>query len=128
MTTAPRLLAALSGGALGLVAAIGPGTARAQPPGLELIKGGGTPAAINGLPSSQRLSCPLLVKPSDAELQPLSIHPSQVAAKNQLGCLSASDAIYAADGCPSKLCGPGKGVIPLPPGSGRPAPPQLPQP
>jgi hypothetical protein len=94
--------------------------------GLNLIKGGSTPAAINGIKTFGN-SCPLLVKPEDAALQPLPIAPAQVAAKNQLGCLSAADAIYGADGCPSKLCGAGKGVIPLP-ADVSPNRPQLPEP
>jgi hypothetical protein len=60
-------------------------------------------------------------------LQPLRIPAAQVDAKNKLGCLSSADAIYGPDGCPSKLCGAGKGVIPLPAGV-TPATPQLPQP
>ena len=92
------------------------GVVRAQDstPGLELIKGGSTPAAIDGMQILNSRACPLLVKPSDSDLQPLWSHPSQVQAKNRLGCLSGADAIYGADGCPSKLCGTGKGVIPLP--------------
>lgn len=128
MTTARRLLAALSAGGLGLLAVGLPGRALAESADLQLIKGGGTPAAIQGIPSRQRLSCPLLVKPGDAELQPLSIAPDQVQAKNRLGCLSSSDAIYGPDGCPKQLCGAGRGVIPLPKGSPTPAAPQLPLP
>jgi hypothetical protein len=94
----------------------GPSLAQQRTPGLELIKGGSTPAAIHGLQILNSRACPLLVKPSDAELQPLWIPPSQVKAKNSLGCLSGSDAIYGPDGCPTKLCPPGTGVIPLPAG------------
>ena len=107
MTTTRRLLAALS--VLGLALS----SARAENKDLQLIKGGATPAAIHGMPSTQRLSCPLLVKPTEAALQPLSIDPAQVDAKNRLGCLSNNDAIYGADGCPQKLCGASRGVIPL---------------
>ena len=92
------------------------GMARAQSssPGLELIKGGATPAAIYGQQILNSRSCPLVVKPGDEDLQPLWIQPSQVKAKNRMGCLSGSDAIYGPDGCPTKLCGANQGVIPLP--------------
>jgi hypothetical protein len=59
-------------------------------------------------------SCPLVVAPSNSQLQPRRIPPSQVAGKNAGGCLSPSDAIYGPDGCPLKLCGANAGVIPLP--------------
>lgn len=107
----------LTAGATCLLACCGwLGAARAQStsPGLELIKGGSTPAAINGVQILNSRACPLLVPQRDAELQPLWIPPSQVQAKNRLGCLSAADALYGPDGCPSKLCGSGTGVIPLP--------------
>jgi len=94
--------------------------------GLNLIKGGGTPAAIDGIKTLTN-ACPLLVKPEDAALQPLPIDPAQVAGKNALGCLSAADAVYGPDGCPSKLCGAGRGVIPLP-ADVSPSSPQLPEP
>jgi hypothetical protein len=101
---------------------------RAQ--GERAIIGGPTPAAINGRSTRPASSCPLIVGPSNAALQPLRIAPSDVARKNRMGCLSAYDAIYAADGCPLKLCGQGKGIIPLPAGTGQGAPgsPQLPPP
>ena len=84
-------------------------------------------SASNTRPAS---SCPLIVDTSNAALQPLRIAPGDVARKNRRGCLSAYDAIYAADGCPLKLCGQGKGIIPLPASSGQgtPGSPQLPPP
>lgn len=92
-----------------------PPVVRAQTaPGLDLIKGGGTPAAIRGVQDLEGRGCPLLVSPVNAGLQPLWIPPAKVAAKNQLGCLSAADAHYGADGCPTRLCGKGSGEIPLP--------------
>jgi hypothetical protein len=128
MTTARRhrVLCSLAG--MGLAAAqAGFTAARAQQAaGLDMIKGGSTPKAINGVQILER-TCPLLVSPADAALQPLRIDPSQVAAKNALGCLSSADAIYGADGCPTKLCGAGRGVIPLPAGIS-PATPPLPAP
>ena len=120
----------LTAGATCLLACSGwLGAARAQDatPGLELIKGGSTPAAIHGLQILNSRSCPLLVKPSDADIQPLWIPPSQVKAKNELGCLSGADAIYGPNGCPTKLCGASKGVIPLP-ADIAPAATQLPEP
>ena len=126
MTTVRRLLATLSCAAVAMATSMGPRLVRAENADLQLIKGGGTPAAIQGIPSRQRLSCPLLVQPKDAALQPLSLDPGQVEAKNRLGCLSSNDAVYGADGCPQKLCGSGSGVIPLPKGVNTPATPQLP--
>lgn len=58
--------------------------------------------------------CPMLVPADQRELQPKRLPPQQVAGKNALGCLSPHDAIYAADGCPLRLCGPDAGVIQLP--------------
>jgi hypothetical protein len=70
------------------------------------------PLAIDGLPPPP---CPLLVPDSDYALQPLRIHPSQVARKNAVGCLSPADAsVYGPDGCPVKLCHPPQGTMPLP--------------
>jgi hypothetical protein len=84
---------------------------------LELIKGGGTPAAINGDAGvtswATANSCRLLVNPSEAATQPLRIPPSDVASKNRLGCLSPDDAVYGSNGCPTKLCGSSSGVVPL---------------
>ena len=56
--------------------------------------------------------CPLIVSPDLPALQPIRIQPSQVAAKNRMGCLSAADAIYGPDGCPIKLCPPTSGAFP----------------
>lgn len=93
------------------------GTAAQNVSPLELIKGGGTPAAIDGDMGvtnwASANSCRLLVKPSEAATQPLRISPSDVAGKNRLGCLSPNDAIYGSNGCPSKLCGGTSGVVPL---------------
>ena len=79
------------------------------------ITGGPTPAAINSRVTRPANSCPLIVSPANAAVQPLRIAPSAVAAKNRIGCLSGADAIYGPDGCPLKLCGTNQGVIPLPP-------------
>ena len=68
-----------------------------------------------------------MVKAGDVAVQPLWIPPSQVKAKNSLGCLSGNDAIYGPDGCPTKLCAAGTGVIPLP-ADITPAAAQLPEP
>lgn len=124
MTSARRLWMPLGLAALVLNIGLASQARAQQGAGLDLIKGGSTPAAIQGLDNVIN-SCPLLVKPSDAALQPLRIPPAQVAAKNKLGCLSSADAIYGPDGCPTKLCGAGKGVIPLP-ADISPASPQLP--
>ena len=61
--------------------------------------------------SPLRPACRLLVPASQSYLQPRRIEPNQVSAKNALGCLSPADAVYAADGCPLRLCGPDAGVI-----------------
>ena len=106
---------------------LGAAHAQSNAPGLELIKGGSTPAAIHGLQILNSRACPLVVTSSDAAEQPLWIPPSMVKAKNSLGCLSGNDAIYGADGCPTKLCGAGTGVIPLP-ADITPAAAQLPEP
>ena len=83
---------------------------------LDLIQGGGTPAAIgpNALRGIGAQRCPLVVNPTLTALKPLRIAPSEVAQKNRMGCLSPADAIYSADGCPSRLCGQTSGVLPLP--------------
>ncbi len=83
---------------------------------LELIQGGGTPAAIgqNALRVLEAKRCRLVVNPELPALQPLRIAPSAVAAKNRLGCLSPADAIYGADGCPTRLCSQTSGVLTLP--------------
>jgi hypothetical protein len=59
-------------------------------------------------------ACPLVVPANQAVFQPKRIAPDQVPAKNARGCLSPDDAIYGADGCPSRLCGRDAGVIQLP--------------
>ena len=56
--------------------------------------------------------CPLIVSPELPALQPIRILPSQVAAKNRMGCLSAADAIYGPDGCPLRLCPASSGAFP----------------
>lgn len=56
--------------------------------------------------------CPLIVSPELPALQPIRILPSQVAAKNRMGCLSAADAIYGPDGCPLRLCAANSGAFP----------------
>jgi hypothetical protein len=84
--------------------------------GVFLALGSGLPASAQQPQGSQRLAgqCPLVVPATQSELQPLRISPSQVAAKNARGCLSAADAVYGPDGCPLRLCGRGAGVIQLP--------------
>ena len=77
--------------------------------------GPGQPRAISG-PRPPIPPCPLIVPVRDAPLQPLHLHPSQVPLKNRFGCLSPSDAIYGADGCPKRLCGTTGNQISLPPG------------
>lgn len=90
----------------GLAVAIAALPVRAQSPSPN------QPMAIDGLPPPP---CPLLVPPADAALQPLRIHPSQVARKNAIGCLSPADAaLYGPDGCPRKLCHSPQGTVPLP--------------
>ncbi len=83
---------------------------------LDLIQGGGTPATIgtNALRVIGAKRCRLVVNPTLPALQPLRIAPSEVPQKNRMGCLSPGDAIYSADGCPSRLCGQTSGVLPLP--------------
>ena len=96
------------------------GGAQGQPtgddPALKLIKGGPTPAAIRANPSSwlPARSCPVIVPANELATQPLRIPAADVAAKNKLGCISPEDAVYGPDGCPLKLCGAGRGVVPLP--------------
>jgi hypothetical protein len=73
------------------------------------------PLAIPASPGLPPPACPLVVPPQEQLLQPLRIAPAQVAQKNRLGCLSAADAIYGPDGCPSQLCGRKRGFqLPLP--------------
>lgn len=69
------------------------------------------PAQAQPLPKP---SCQLVVPANQRVLQPKRIQPEQVKAKNAMGCLSPADAVYGADGCPLRLCGPNAGVIQLP--------------
>lgn len=100
------------------VEAVQPMIARRLQPLLEvvLVLGSVVPAGAQQPQGSQRLAgqCPLVVPATQSELQPLRIRPSQVAAKNARGCLSAADAVYGPDGCPLRLCGKGSGLIQLP--------------
>ncbi|WP_398329021.1 hypothetical protein [Vulcanococcus sp.] len=108
------------------------GNALAQPaandPALQLIRGGGTPAVFKpGQPILPASSCPAIV--SAGNVQPMRLPPSEVVAKNKLGCLSPNDAIYGNDGCPKRLCGESSGAVPLPYGGGSASnQPQLPEP
>lgn len=78
------------------------------------------PLAIEASPGLPPPACQLVVPRSEAVLQPLRIHPAQVAQKNSFGCLSAADAFYGRDGCPSQLCGQKHGYqVPLPAQNGR---------
>jgi hypothetical protein len=97
------------------------GAALAQPssenPALLQIRGGGTPAVFKpGTPVLPASSCPAIVSVGD--IQPMRLPPSEVAAKNKLGCLSPNDAVYGPDGCPSRLCGQSGGTVALPQSSG----------
>ena len=93
----------------------GPYLPGADPPSFLLPANGqrfnpskpGQPQAISG-PPPPIAPCPLIVPVREAALQPLHLHPSQVPLKNSFGCLSPSDAIYGADGCPKRLCGTAK--------------------
>ena len=81
------------------------------------LAGTGLLGASQGSAQAQALpkpSCPLVVPASQTLLQPRRIQPDQVKAKNAMGCLSPADAVYGADGCPLRLCGPDAGVIQLP--------------
>jgi hypothetical protein len=70
--------------------------------------------------------CPRLPAVGHTSFQPARIRPEAVKAKNALGCLSPNDAIYGADGCPLRMCGPAAGVLSLPGGPA--AAPQTPLP
>ena len=93
----------------------GPFLPGADPPSFLLPNNGqrfnplkpGQPKAISG-PPPPIAPCPLIVPVREAALQPLHLHPTQVPLKNSFGCLSPSDAIYGADGCPKRLCGTAK--------------------
>jgi hypothetical protein len=56
--------------------------------------------------------CPRIGPP--ATIQPLRIQPRQVPSKNASGCLSAEDAVYGPDGCPTRFCGLGSPRLHLP--------------
>jgi hypothetical protein len=64
--------------------------------------------------------CPRIGAPGS--IQPLRIHPRQVAAKNRMGCLSAEDAVYGPDGCPIRFCGTRTPRLSLPGGPAQPPP------
>ena len=88
-------------------------------PALKLIRGGGTPAVFkSGQPYLPPNSCLAIVDVNAGGIQPMRLPTTEVAAKNQLGCLSPNDAIYGADGCPLRLCGQNQGAVPLPAGAG----------
>ena len=88
----------------------------AEQPALAQAVSPNQPLAIEASPGLPPPACRLVVPRSDAVLQPLRIHPAQVAQKNSFGCLSAADARYGPDGCPSQLCGQKHGYkVPLPP-------------
>lgn len=74
----------------------------------------GSPALANDTLPYQP-PCPVLASPAnEASLQPMRIAPQQVKAKNAMGCLSPTDAIYGPDGCPLRFCGSKAGVFKLP--------------
>lgn len=113
-----ELLAGLLAGVIPL-AALPLAAAPAQAQGLSSNQ----PLAIEASPGLSPAACRLLVPRSEAVLQPLRIRPAQVPQKNSMGCLSAADALYGPDGCPSKLCGQKHGYqVPLPPLAGPPSP------
>jgi hypothetical protein len=92
------------------------GSALAQPqtndPALKWIRGGGTPAVFKpGQPVLSAESCPAIVDQAAGSIQPMRLPPAEVATKNKLGCLSPYDAIYGADGCPTRLCGQTQGAV-----------------
>jgi hypothetical protein len=73
---------------------------------------GSTALAADTLPYEP--PCPLLASPGSSSstlLQPMRIKPQQVKAKNAMGCLSPSDAIYGPDGCPLRFCGQNSGTF-----------------
>ncbi len=105
-----ELLAGLLVGAIPL-AALQLAAAPAQAQGLTPNQ----PLAIEASPGLSPPACRLLVPRGEAVLQPLRIRPAQVPQKNSMGCLSAADARYGPDGCPSQLCGQKHGYqVPLP--------------
>lgn len=112
--TSAGLLKGLLGGLLSagmplavMAAAASPALAQGVTPNQPLV--------IEASPGLSPPPCRLVVPRSDAVLQPLRIQPSQVAQKNGMGCLSAADALYGPDGCPSQLCGKQRGYqVPMP--------------
>ncbi len=108
------LLAGLLAGVMPLAVAL------AAQPALAQAVTPNQPLAIEASPGLSPPACRLLVPRSEAVLQPLRIQPAQVAQKNSMGCLSAADARYGPDGCPSQLCGQQQGYqVPLPAQIGR---------
>ena len=84
-------------------------------PGLAQEVSPNQPSAIQAGPGLPPPACRLVVPRQEQVLQPLRIAPAQVARKNAIGCLSAADAFYGPDGCPSQLCGKKHGTrVPLP--------------
>ncbi len=80
---------------------------------------GSSPNQPEAIPPPAGLSqpaCPRLGPPGT--IQPLRIQPRQVAAKNARGCLSAEDAVYGADGCPTRFCGTATPRLQLPAAGG----------
>jgi hypothetical protein len=74
--------------------------------------GGSSALAADTLPYEP--PCPRLASPGSSNatlMQPLRLKPQEVKAKNAMGCLSPSDAIYGADGCPLRFCGPNSGTF-----------------
>ncbi len=110
----PGLLPGLMGGLLsaGMPLAV---MAAAPAPTLAQALTPNQPLAIEARPGLSPPPCQLVVPRNEAVLQPLRIHPSQVPQKNGMGCLSAADALYGPDGCPSRLCGKQHGYqVPMP--------------
>ena len=73
--------------------------------------------ALAADPLTYEPPCPRLASPGNTDptlMQPMRILPQQVKAKNAMGCLSPSDAIYGPDGCPLRFCGPNSGTFQFP--------------
>jgi hypothetical protein len=91
---------------------------------LAVVAGTSAPAQADDAIGTLKPPCPRIASPAgQSYLQPTRLQPSQVQAKNRLGCLSPADALYGADGCPLRFCGGAAGAFPLPAAS-----PQLPLP
>ncbi len=104
--------ASLASAALALVAGLLP---LAALPGPAQEVSPNQPAAIQASPGLPPLPCRLVGPRQEQMIQPLRIAPAQVARKNAMGCLSAADAFYGTDGCPTRLCGTKHGTrVPLP--------------